>query len=333
MLEKFRLGRWVSLISFVILVASTIMLAQVPVDSDHDGLSDSREQALLEKFRPTFMISATDCAVRPSSFKSGQAIPEPVAPDGTIYGQVFPVSNSNRIEIHYYTLWQQDCGRVSHPLDVEHVSVLTTSEPEPKALYWFAGAHEKTVCDISSGARAEAIGAVARGPRVWSSSGKHANYFRKEMCGHGCGADSCNNDSELARKGEVVNLGERDAPVNGALWTASTQWLLSEKMGTNFPDEVVARLDATSGETVLTLGGNKTIRGTIQGSDLVLGSASTGVEHTGAALETANTHTSKSLGTASKATGRSLKRAWKAVFGPRDSKPAPATETKKPSPD
>jgi hypothetical protein len=309
--------RCLSLVSLVILAVSTLTVAQEPVDNDHDGLPDSVEQSLLEKFRPTFMISAKDCAVRPSNFKTGQATPEPIAQDGTIYGQAFPVPNSNHIEIHYYTLWDQDCGRISHPLDVEHISVLTTNEPEPKALYWFAGAHEKTVCDISSGARAEAIGSVDRGPRVWSSSGKHAIYLRKEMCGHGCGSDSCDNDSELARAGQVVNLGERDAPANGAFWITSKQWLLSEKMGTDFPNEVIARLDATSGDTVLTLGGNKTIRGTIEGSDVVLGAASTGVEHTGAALDTANTNTSKSLGTATKATGRSLKRAWKSVFGPK----------------
>lgn len=307
--------RCVSLISFVILALSTLPFAQEPIDSDHDGLPDSMEQSLLEKFRPTFMISGTDCAVRPSNFKSGQATPEPIAQDGTIYGQVFPVSN--HIEIHYYTLWDRDCGRNGHPLDVEYVSVLTTSEPEPKALYWFAAAHEKTVCDISSGARAEAIGAIDRGPWVWSSSGKHAIYLRREMCGHGCGSDSCENDFELARVGQVVNLGERDAPANGAFWVTSKQWLLSEKMETDFPGEIVARLDVTSGDTVLTLGGNKTVRGTIEGSDVVLGAASTGVEHTGAALDTANTHTSKSLGAATKATGRSLKRAWKSLFGPK----------------
>jgi hypothetical protein len=321
MLRKINFSRCVSLIGFALLVASISIFAQEPVDSDHDGLPDSVEQSLLEKFRPTFMISAKDCAVRPSNFKTGQSTPEPVAQDGTIYGQVFPVPNSSHIEIHYYTLWDQDCGRISHPLDVEHISVLTTNDPEPKALYWFAGAHEKTVCDISSGARAEAIGSVDRGPRVWSSSGKHAIYLRKEMCGHGCGADSCENSSELARLGPVVNLGERDAPANGAFWITSKQWVLSEKMGTDFPGDMVARLNATSGDTVLTLGGNKTIRGTIEGSDVVLGAASTGIEHTGAALNTANTHTSNGLGAATKATGRSLKRAWRAVFRSSEKKP------------
>lgn len=292
-----------------------IAAAQAP-DTDRDGLSDAQEQALLEKFRPTFFISATDCALRPARFKPGQEVPESTVKDGTIYGQVSRVVNSNRIEIHYYTLWDQDCGRNGHPLDVEHVSTLVVydSAEQPRALYWYAGAHEKTACNISSGARAEALGAEEHGPIVWSSKAKHALYLRKGMCGHGCGADTCEDDVELPRHGDVINIGELDAPMNGAEWTRSKHWVLSEKMGTDFPPDTIARLDATSGETVLTIGGNSTFRGTIAVSDTVLGGATTGAEHTGAALGTANTQTSKGLGTATRATGRSLKKAWNAVF-------------------
>jgi hypothetical protein len=287
-------------------------------DADRDGISDEREQVLLEKFRPTFMVSATDCAVRPARFKTGQASPELLAQDGTIYGQVTPIAKSDRVEIHYYTLWEKDCGRVSHPLDVEHVSVMVTNEADPKALYWYAGAHENTLCDISSGARAEAIGAEKQGARVWSSSGKHALYLREAMCGKGCGADSCEVQKELEVTGPVINVGERGVPANGAEWTSSPQWLMAEKMDSDFPAAVLARLDETSGDTVATLRGRSTVRGTIQVSDVVLGSAGTGAEHTGAALDTANTHTSKSLGKAKKATGNSLKRAWRAVFGKKE---------------
>jgi hypothetical protein len=35
----------------------------VEVDTDHDGLSDLREQALLERFVPRFQVSRADCAV------------------------------------------------------------------------------------------------------------------------------------------------------------------------------------------------------------------------------------------------------------------------------
>lgn len=299
--------------------------AQAPVDSDHDGLSDAEEQVLLEQFRPTFFVSASDCAIRPARFKPGQEVPESTVKDGTIYGQVTPVPNSDRVEIHYYTLWEQDCGRNGHPLDAEHTSTLVAYDKEkrPKALYWYAGAHEDTACNISSGSRAEALGAEEHGPTVWSSNGKHALYLRKEMCGHGCGADSCADDIELPRHSDVINIGERDAPMNGAQWTRSNHWMLSGKMDTDFPPETVARLDATSGETVLTLGGSSAFRGTIAVSDTVLGGVATGAEHTGAALDTANTHTSSSLGTATRATGRSLKKAWNSVFGSKKDKPKP----------
>src|SRR5262249_34368697 len=147
---------WVS----ICLLWSLAALSQTSVDRDKDGLPDDKEQVLLEKFRPTFMISATDCSLRPARFEMDRTDPRPVATDGTIYGQVFPIAESNTIEIHYYTLWGSDCGRIKHPLDVEHVSVLVVHKQgaEPRALYWYAGAHEKTACDISSGARAKSVG-------------------------------------------------------------------------------------------------------------------------------------------------------------------------------
>lgn len=325
--NRIRTRHLISLTTCILL--STLAAAQVALDtdSDHDGLSDQQEQALLEQFRPAFMISAGDCAVRPSSFLPGQAFPTPVAADGTIYGQVFPaifpgvamVRGSSYLEIHYYMFWDRDCGRRPHPLDVEHVSAVVSNPTgsNPQALYWYAGAHEKTACDISSGARAGAIAAEQHGPAVWSSGGKHALYLRKGMCRHGCGADSCDDDVELAQNGPVINIGELGAPANGAVWVASPQWLAADKMDSDFSADTIATLSATSGDTVVTLRGSSSLRGTIQGSGTVLDGAETGVHHTGAALDTADNHTSKSLDKAANATGRSLKRAWRFVLGDR----------------
>lgn len=304
------------LYSGVLLACVSSVAAQTPVsqiDSDHDGLSDEFEQRLLEKFQPTFMISANDCAGKPASFQPSVMVPTAIKKDGTIYGQAFPVSK-NTVEIHYYTLWGRDCGRISHPLDVEHIAALVSLDgPEPRALYWYAGAHEKTVCDISSGARSAAVDAADRGPRVWSSSGKHALYLRENMCQSGCGADSCVDNSELPRPTEIVNVGELDAPANGSVWTSSTSWVLRDKMHSDFPPEVIARLDATAGDSVITLRGSSTVRGTIQESDTVLGAAGSGALHTQSAFDTADTHTSSSLRRAANATGRSLRRAWNAA--------------------
>jgi hypothetical protein len=306
------------------ILLSTMAAAQVALDTDHDGLSDQQEQALLEQFRPSFMISATDCAVRPSRFEPDRIVPTPVASDGAIYGQVFPVTfpgvvplaGSGYLEIHYYTLWDRDCGLRPHPLDVEHVSAIVTNPAgsNPQALYWYAGAHEKTACDISSGARAGAIGAEQHGPVVWSSSGKHALYLRKSMCHHGCGADSCDDDVELAKNGPIINIGELGAPANGAVWVASPQWFAADKMDSDFSPETIAILSAASGDAVITVRGSSSLRGTIQGSETVLESTEIGARHTGAALDTADNHTSKSLDTAVNATSKSLKRAWRFVF-------------------
>lgn len=285
-------------------------------DTDRDGLSDEYEQTVLERFRPIIMVNDQDCAARPARFAAGRRDPEVVSADGTIYGQVFPVSG-DIVEVHYYTLWSRDCGRNSHPLDAEHVSVLLSNAfgQAPHPVYWYAGAHENTVCDISSGARPEAVSANGRGAKVWSSSGKHALNFRKEMCDHGCGADSCENAIELDQNGPIINLGEMNAPANGSIWIASSQWPLSGKMDSDFLPDVRARLAATSGGTIITVRGRSAVRGTLRRGDAVLDGASAGAEHTGAALDTADDHASAGIDNAAKSTGGALKRACRAVFG------------------
>ncbi len=302
----------------VLIGLSTCMITAAQLDSDRDGLTDDFEQQLLEMFRPRFVISASDCAGLPAKIKPGQLEPEVVSIDGTIYGQVFPSALSkDLIEIHYYTLWSRDCGRMSHPFDVEHVSSLVRAESHPKAMYWYAGAHEGTVCEKSSGARAASIDGSSNGPKVWSSSGKHALYLRKEMCGGGCGADSCSDDLELDRNRPVINIGELNAPANESLWTNSPAWILSDKMDTDFSTGIVGFLDESPNDSVTTLRGRGAVRGAIQGSASVLDGADSAASNTGAALDTANHRTSSGLANATRATGRSLKRAWKAVFSPK----------------
>jgi hypothetical protein len=312
---------FVRVLLYIALLAFPLLSFAQASDSDHDGLNDDVEQALLTKFRPTFMTSTHDCAVRPARFKSA-AEPTPELADGTIYGQVFPIS-PDRVEVHYYTLWDKDCGRISHPLDAEHVAALVSIEGgEAKALYWYAGAHERTACDISSGTRAKTVNAESHGPTMWAAKGKHALYFKKEMCSHGCGADSCEDDAELAQSGPVVNLGELKSPVNGALFVSSPKWLLSTKMDSDFSKEMIALIDASPADAIATVRGRSTIRGTIQGSDMVYNNitdgAATATNHTGGAIDTANTHTTISLGKAKRATGNFLTRAWKSVFKPKN---------------
>src|SRR5215470_7784705 len=86
-------------------------------DNDRDGLPDDFEQAILDKFRPTWKISTTDCNVLPAEFQPGVATPTVKAQNGTIYGQVFIRGSSSLgyfIEAHFYDLWGMDCGILSH---------------------------------------------------------------------------------------------------------------------------------------------------------------------------------------------------------------------------
>src|SRR5580765_276461 len=97
-------------------------------DNDRDGLPDDFEQAILEKFRPTWKFSASDCNGLPAEFVPGITTPTVKAQNGTIYGEVFFRGSSSLgyfVEAHFYDLWGADCGYInSHILDAEHVSVL-----------------------------------------------------------------------------------------------------------------------------------------------------------------------------------------------------------------
>ncbi len=209
------------------------------VDSDHDGVSDELEQALLTQFAPAFMVSRHDCANVPALFTANLPEPVPETENGTIYGQVVPVNPGAAakpaMEIHYYHLWKEDCGHLGHELDAEHVSAFVLADDgnpastKWKAAYWYAAAHEDTVCDASQISRASTLHAEDRGPKVWISTGKHASFLNEQLCGHGCGGDNCEQMVPLSINA-IVNLGERGTSMNGAIWSSSQRWPLKVKM-------------------------------------------------------------------------------------------------------
>jgi hypothetical protein len=45
------------------------------IDSDHDGMSDALEQALLIQFAPTFMVGRHDCSEIPAEFAPNMKTP------------------------------------------------------------------------------------------------------------------------------------------------------------------------------------------------------------------------------------------------------------------
>ena len=289
------------------------------LDSDADGLSDAMEQALLERFLPRFQISGGECDGKPARFAAGLLKATATERDGTIYGQVTPwgVLPDRRalIEVHFYDLWGKDCGRDGHVLDAEHVSVLLSAARADapvenwRALYWFAAAHEATMCDMSQVATGEALGAERRGPEVWISAGKHAAYLAETICNGGCGADRCERTVAL-QPARVVNLGEAGAPMNDAAWVADPRWPMEAKLGTDFPPAALARLEKQQmGEPVQMNGARPSVKGTIYVANATYGGLAMSAARTSGALGTADDHTEGALEISAVRTGGALRSA------------------------
>ncbi len=280
--------------------------SQVAIDSDHDGMSDALEQALLLQFAPRFMVDPHDCSGLPAEFKANLQIPAVEVEDGTIYGQVFPAkpttANLPAAEIHFYHLWRSDCGPHPHSLDVEHVAVLVTATgPDQatakwKALYWYAAAHEDTVCDVSQITRASTIRAEQSGATVFISAGKHASYLNEKLCHAGCGADRCVNQVALAPD-KLINLGEPAHPMNGSTFIASSAWPLSSKMAnSNFTAEPVARLNKLPDTDIVWFNpGKHPAQGIIAKSNTTAQAIALGTDDTGVAISLAQNRTGNAL--------------------------------------
>lgn len=236
--------------TWLFLFAVALAAPAAAQDLDRDGISESLEQALLDKFSPTLLLGRNECDGVPASFVPNELAPRVVARDATLYGQAFRISSTDDrvlVELHFFHLWARDCGRRGHDLDVEHVSAIVSGArlDAPVSSWvadvWYAAAHEGSVCDASSGARAGVIGAEAFGPRVFVSAGKHASYLDRGQCKGGCGADECGDDRVLTPS-RIINIGERGAPLNGALWIDSDRWPLQEKLRSDFDSALRARL-------------------------------------------------------------------------------------------
>ena len=297
--------------ALVLLSASFCMAA----DLDRDGLSDDFEDALLTKFVPALRISADECDGLPAEFQPGSLRPKVIAKSGTIYGQVFRAGEF--LEIHYYHLWSRDCGRKGHPLDAEHVSALLREDGPPESvsawtpIYWYAAAHEDTLCDSSNGAMAGVLPATDRGASVWISRGKHASFLSAEACARGCGADRCDR-ATLLSPSKILNIGEPGAPLNGALWAASEHWPLAAKMKSDFNEAVLGQLSATAG--VVAVGPpRRSTQAVISASAAPIDAIATGNRHTESALSLANEKTDRAINTSYGRVTRSLARARKAV--------------------
>jgi hypothetical protein len=317
-----RTCRFGSVLSAWLLIGVVAWARSTGVDTDHDGLSDVQEQALLERFVPRFQVSKADCAVKPALFEEGVVKPTVVDRDGTIYGQVTPRESAKGgdalVEVHFYDLWSVDCGRLGHPLDAEHVSVLLRARAmdspaeDWRAVYWFAAAHEGTVCDASEVAAAKVVDAEKHGATVWLSVGKHGAFLNEAMCTEGCGGDRCTEMAPLVVM-RVINLGEPGTAMNGAVWVGSSAWPLAAKMQSDFSAAAIARLEQGGGVPVEMNGAHGSVKGTIYVANSVANGVGTSGTNTGDALSTADDKTESALTKSAKATGGALKKSTKAV--------------------
>jgi len=268
------------------------------------------------------MIGRQDCSNIPAEFRPNVKTPEVKTENGTIYGQVFPAKISTddtpTAEIHYYHLWRRDCGGHGHPLDTEHVSVLVRASDSHlssatwKAIYWYAAAHENTVCDVSQIARASTLHAEVRGAKVWISPGKHASYLNETLCQRGCGADKCEKTEALA-PGKLINLGEPGHPMNGSLFILSSLWPLAGKMSnTNFPPDPVARLTQLPETDIAWFNAG---RHPAQGVIAISGSTEDAIAKSGrstnSAISTAGDSTNTAISVAGDSTGNALQKSYR----------------------
>ena len=323
-----RTMRWTVGLSLGLMLCSPVVAQQttsaagLQVDSDHDGLSDALEQELLVQFMPSFMIGQHDCSIRPAEFETGISMPKVAADNGTIYGQAFPAKTPNdhttMAELHFYHLWRKDCGGHGHALDTEHVAVLIqasdahTGTTNWKAVYWYAGAHENTVCDVSQIARASTLHAEDHGAKIWISPGKHASYLNGTLCATGCGADRCEAMTELV-PAKLVNLGEPGFPMNGSAFLSSNEWPLQAKMTTsNFPANSIARLDRLPDTDIAWFHpGRHPVQGIIRNSNSTGQALAARGSNSVTAISVAGGSTGDALSGASSSTGDALQKSYK----------------------
>lgn len=285
-------------------------------DFDNDGISDALETAVLEQFRPTLLISAGECDGLPAEFVTGAKEPKVAARNGTLYARVSPYSlrPGEWLELHYYHLWGRDCGKNGHTLDAEQTAVLVERvHGEWIARYWYAAAHEATLCERSNAARASWLNAEKHGASLWVSRGKHASYLTQGLCSWGCGGDSCEQMRPVPA-GKIINLGEKGAIAEGMSWVLAGRWPMQDKFGSNFPLELLDRLDREKGSRIVAReGAMYPIQAIALAGGETLDGLGTGKQHTEEALGTGKKQTQDALGTATKKTSGALRKATKSV--------------------
>ena len=133
------------------------------------------------------------------------------------------------------------------------------------------------------------------GPRVFVSRGKHASYFDRGQCKWGCGGDECGDDRVIVPS-RIINIGEIDAPLNGATWTQSNRWPMREKLRSDFDPALRARLETTTDHVIPLMQHRRGPQAPVLAGDTALDG-----------LETAAASTIDAIAVATRAVGRFLR--------------------------
>ena len=101
--------------------------------------------------------------------------------------------------------------------------------------------------------------------------------------------------------------------MHGAVWVGSPLWPLVAKMGGDFTEASIARLERGDGIPVESNESRGSVKGTIYVANSVADSLETSEANTSSALNTANEQTGNALSKSAKATAEALKKSAKAV--------------------
>jgi hypothetical protein len=114
---------------------------------------------------------------------------------------------------------------------------------------------------------------------------------------------------------DVVNMGELSQPVDGAVWLASSQWPLADKMRrSDFPEARLTRLERLPESDVAWANpAKRPAQAAIYGGNSAVNGIAAGGRSTDTALVLANGNTGRALGKAQRNTGNALSRSYKNV--------------------
>jgi hypothetical protein len=114
---------------------------------------------------------------------------------------------------------------------------------------------------------------------------------------------------------KLLNLGERGAPMNGSIWIDSPRWPLAEKMQTDFPESLLAKLDATEPPGILSANNSLApVKALALAGSSTTGALAAANQNTGAALSDTTDATGRAMDKSKGGVAASLKLSFRAVW-------------------